>query len=318
LRWHRLVKGEVIPLGGKIALWGLVGLAVGVRSLVTLVIANMCINAAYGLCAIATSKPTRLRLGAAPGVIKVTLRRAWTLEAGSMLAGLAVLVLIGALYTAMGRNEVAPLLVLMGWGLPARCDGPLTAQSAVRRLPRLLRGWSGAALVGLVLLVDPSVTNVALALAAREWLTMLGIALARAPAPDARLRENSRHDPPAWMEFVATTAAVSMRRLFYQAGRSVLQFTLGPFGTVLARAGRAFGLAKRAGSLSSARTIAALVAVGGLAAMVVAACYVPGAGGLVLSALMLRLGCLGAGVTLWSWLAPQGAVSDPDPTDDDD
>ncbi len=318
LSWRRLVKGEVVPLIGKMALWSLVGLAVGLRSLVTIAIANMCINAAYGLCAMATSRPTRLRLGAAPEVVKVTLRRAWTVEAGSMLAGLLTLALIGTFYAAVGHSEVASLLLLMGWGLPARCDGPVTARSAVRRLPRLLRGWSGAVLVGLVLLVDASVTNVALALAAREWVTLLGIALARAKAPDARLRENPRHDPPAWTEFIAATAAVSMRRFFYQTGRSVLNVTLGPFGTVLARAGRWFGLARRAVSFSHARGVAALIAVVGLAIMIAAACLVPGTGGLVLSVLMLRLGCLGVNVTLWSWLAPPAALSDAGSTDDDD
>lgn len=318
MRWRTLFDLELVPFGGKIAMWGLVALAVGVRPLVTIVTANMCINAAYGLCTIATSRPIRLRLGAAPEVLRLTLRRAWTLEVGSMLAGLAALAAIGAFYTAVGRNEVAPLLLLMGWGLPARCDGALTARRPVRHLARVLRGWLGAVLVGLVLLLDPSVSNVALALAAREWLTMLVIALSPVLPPGSGAGEKLREDPPAWMEFVAATAAVSIRRLFYQTGRSVLHFTLGPFGTVLARVGRRYGLAKRAGSFVFARMLAGLVAAAGLIAMVLTACFVPGSAGLVLSALMLRLGCLGAGGTLWSWLAPQGTLSDPDAADDDD
>ena len=147
---------------------------------------------------------------------------------------------------------------------------------------------------------------------------MLVIALSPTHPPGTNIHENMRHDPPAWMEFIALTATVSMRRLFYQAGRSVLHFALGPFGTVAARAGRSFGLARRAGRFSFARTVAALVAAAGLVPMVLAARFVPGSGGLLLSALMLRLGCLGAGVTLWSALAPQAAVSDPGPADDDD
>jgi hypothetical protein len=87
---------------------------------------------------------------------------------------------------------------------------------------------------------------------------------------------------------------------------------------VLARAGRFFGLARRAGSSSFARILAAVVATAGLGAMALSAFFVPGSGGLVLSALMLRPGCLGVGGTLWSWLAPQGALSDPGTDDDDD
>lgn len=318
MRWRSLVRGEVIPLSGKIALWGLVGLVVGVRPLVMLVTANVCINAAHGLSTMATTRPIRLRRGASPDVFKVALRRAWTLEVGSMLGGLAALTMFGVFYTAVGRNEVAPLLLLMGWGLPARCIGPLKARAAVRQLGRLVRGWLGAALVGLVLLLDPSVRNVALALAGREWLTMLAFAMSPAHAPNPGSRENLRDYPPAWMEFFAATAALSMRRFFYQAGRSVLHLTLGPFGTVLARAGRRFGLAKRAGSFSFARIVAALAAAAGLVTMVLAACFVPGSGGLVLSALMLRLACLGVGGALWSWLSPQAALRDTDTTDDDD
>lgn len=306
MRWHRLVRREFIPLIAKIVLWGSIGWVLGVLPLMQLLSASFCIYAAHGLFAVATARAIRQRDGAAADTSRTAKRRAWTLECGSALACLIALWLIGSLYTSLGRDEVVPLLLLMSWGLPARCNGPLRARMK-RYVPRLLRGCVGVAFVGLILLLEPSTSNVALAMAAREWATVLIMALI-AMHPSVAVPKNVRCDAPAWTEFFAATSALSIRRLFYQTSRSVLHFMLGPFGTLLARTGRGLGLMKHADSVSRALTLAAIAAVAGLTATVYLARVLPGPGGLAMSALMLRLGCLGASALLWKLLAREGSA----------
>jgi hypothetical protein len=126
-----------------------------------------------------------------------------------------------------------------------------------------------------------------------------------------------RTDPPAWTEFLAVTAAVSMRRFFYQTGRSVLHVTLGPVGTIMARTGRGMGLMKKADSFAQARLIAVLVTLAGIVAMVLAVRFLPATTGLAMSVLMLRATSAGAGAVIWSLLAPRLPVAKVDPEDEE-
>lgn len=315
MHWQRLIRGEFIPLTGKLVLWGLVALVLGVTALVQLLAATLCINAAYGLCAVSTLRPVRQRIGAAPEVLGTAIRRAWALEGGSMLAGVIALFLIGAFYAGMGGGELVPLLWLMGWGLPARCSGPLKSGMGPF-LPRLLRAGVGIVLVGAVLLAEPTVANVALALAAREWVTALLMAWIPRYWPRAPQSE-VRTDPPPWTEFLAVTAAVSMRRFFYQTGRSLLHVTLGPVGTILARTGRGMGLMKKTDSFARARLVAVLVTLTGMVAMVLAVRLLPATTGLAISVLMLRATSAGAGAVIWSLLAPRLPDAKVDPEDEE-
>lgn len=314
---RRLIQREAIPMLAQVALWALVGASLGARALAAVLTANLCVSAARGACTAITARPIRLRRPAAGAALRIAVRRGWAIEFASLIASLALLAAIAVFYGALGVDRLWPLLAILAWGLPPRCNGPLRAPVATH-WPRLLRSAAGVAAVLAVVATGATLDKVLWALVAREWLTALALALVPPRAPGAKTLAAARADPPAWREFLEATAVGATRRFVYHAGRSTLHALLGPFGTVVARTSRGLGLHRAPGERPLVRRALPFAAPAAIAAAILVAKLLPGPGALLISALLLRLGLLAAGAALWNRLFPRDILATGEGAGDED
>lgn len=289
--------------------WAAIFSALGARSFALLAAANLCASAARGAAALSTRRSVLLRRAADAETLRMALRRAWLAEGASMLACLTLLAAIASYYDILGRPEIIPLLVLLGCGLPARCNGPLKARQRGVQLSAVLRSWLGLALVLGVILVHAELAAVTAALAAREWLTSILLTLIPVQPPSDKLRAKTIDRPPDMHEFIAATSAQATVRFMYHAVRSTLHVVAGPFGTGIARTLRHYKAYRRGSGHPALRVALPLVIVGGLGGSVLLL-ELPGPGSLLTSALLLRMGLLAASSTLWSRMREDTPVAD--------
>ncbi|AKM09927.1 hypothetical protein [Croceicoccus naphthovorans] len=317
--WGRLIKRELVPVLALLLLWGTVLIQIGPRALALVIAVHFCANAAQGISAIATVGAVRRRRAAAPEIFRATRLRAWILEGASLVGGLVALGLIALLYVFFEERELVPLIAMIALGFPARYNGPLRARGFGSAVPRVVRSWSAAIMVPIVLLIWPTAEAAVLALAAREWVTTITLALWREKPPTERQIERTEHYVPAWREFLTLTASLSMRRFFYHASHSILHFVVGPFGSAVARASRGMGYLRRVSEVRQMKQVVSLASVGGLGGTVLLLWLVPGPGSLALSSLLLRLGALATSATIWTYAFPAAAAGSAgeDSADDD-
>ncbi|GAA4013788.1 hypothetical protein GCM10022280_10180 [Sphingomonas swuensis] len=310
---RRLTVREYLPLGGWLATWAMLGLALGHADAVRMFAANTFVQALRNLCALEMVGTLAKRVGL-DGVFKPSRRRALKIDLLVLLACLLVTVLLAGFLWWRNMDVAAGMVLLIGVGLPARHPGGVLAIKRDREVPWRL-GTAATAVIGTAFVWQLGLGwfEAALVLGLREWGGLLATFLfgRRRPASDEPDTSVLTFD-----EVAARTEASARRRLTYRMAKSVLGGLLGPFGTVIARTGRGARLdakisrmiPRHRGGMAVLTTISA-----GLMLFFLIVAREPAT--LVFASAAARIGASGASALLW-WNYARAFEDEED--DDDD
>jgi hypothetical protein len=238
----RLVLREYLPLGGMLATWALLGLALGHADAVRLFAAYTFVQALRGLCALEMVGTLVRRLGAEEA-FRASRARALRIDLLVLLACLAVAALLAAFLWWRDMAVAAGMVLLVATGFPARHPGGVLTTARDRDVPwRLGAALSAVSGAALVWYHGGEWWQGALVLGLRDWGGLICTFLFGSRRPIAELPEA---EPLAFAELAARTEVSSRRKLTYRMAKSVLGALLGPVGTVIARTGRGARLDSR-------------------------------------------------------------------------
>ena len=299
---------------GGILTWVVIALAVGHGSALRLLTALMLMRAVRTFTALDIKPALRRRETADRSVYLTSRRKAWQIEALTLLAAAILLAIILFILDEIGKVGTGRLLALLAIGLPARSLLLLGRGRERDGALRITLSASGLALASLVLLFKPDTTAVAVALAAREWVAA-GILLLPPLRASRRTNSQRRDVPLTFGEIAAITGRRARHRLVYRVGKSLLGF-LGPAGGVLARTGRSMRVHRRVGPLTSRSSIPIVILAGAAttAAVIIPIIFARPAT-MLLAASCLRIGAAAGNALLWWRFVDDGEADEDDDED---
>jgi hypothetical protein len=232
-RLKQLAWREYLPLGLTIALWAVIVAAIGHADAARLLATTTAVRAVQLLTKLATPSAL-IRRAEAPSEIRRQARRfAFTIQAGGLVAGLVLVVLLVEAMKAIGQHQIAHFLPFVALGMPARYFrlADLRTASPYYRLALAGSGLT-VALFGWV--AGWYVAALGLAFGAREWMAYAAFRWWPAsPAPvHVKIAE-----PLRFSEVARNSAIYGRQLLTYRLSKALLTL-FGPFGNVAARTGR--------------------------------------------------------------------------------
>ena len=313
-RLKQLAWREYLPLGLTIALWAVVVVAIGHADAARLLATTTAVRAILVLTKLATPTALRRRADAPSEILRQARGFAFTIQAGGLVVGLVLVVLLVEAMKAIGQHQIALFLPFVALGMPARYLRLADLRTASPYY-RLALAGSGLAVVLFGWAAGWHVAAMGLAFGAREWIAYAALRWwPRSPAPvHVKIAE-----PLRFREVARNSAIYGRQLLTYRLSKGLLT-VFGPFGNVAARTGRGLNWHRKVEPYVPHHlggfVLFAAATLGG-ATFLALRSGEPAA--MVLAAGLLQIGAASANILLfWRYLPRDGDVTIADDDEDD-